>query len=45
MGSHAEAIKYGQKAVDIDKKALPSNHPQALLHIHNLEIFKQKQHE
>jgi tetratricopeptide (TPR) repeat protein len=43
MGSHAKAVEYAQKAVDIDKQALPPDHPTALIHIHNLEIFKKQQ--
>ncbi|CAF3231407.1 unnamed protein product [Rotaria socialis] len=43
MGSYAKAIEYAQKAVDIDRQALPPDHPQTLLHMNNLEVFKQHQ--
>ena len=42
MGSHAQAVEYAQKAVDIDKQALPPDHPQALSHLNNLEILKRQ---
>lgn len=42
MGSHKKAIEYAEKAVDIDRQALPPDHPQMLLHISNLETYKQQ---
>ena len=45
MGSHAAAVEYAQKAVDIDKQALPPDHPDALIHIRNLEAFKAQQRD
>ncbi|CAF3249194.1 unnamed protein product [Rotaria sp. Silwood2] len=43
MRSHAKAIEYAQKALDIDRQALPPDHPQTLLHVYNLDVFKQQQ--
>lgn len=45
MKSYAKAIEYTQKALDIDLQALPSDHPQRLLHMNNLEIFKKQQQQ
>jgi tetratricopeptide (TPR) repeat protein len=43
MKLHAKAIEYVHKALDIDRQALPPDHPQTLLHMKNLEVFKQQQ--